>query len=143
MALAEANMRARIRELKKEGRLLLDIPDSADDANGLSSFAAPDASKVGPIRGDDLYDQLVSAATHRARSISFEYASKKSTAKKVAKLIMVWHGNKEGTEEKQRKAEAIRMKSLAKFTAKEVEKQWKRAVMVRFSVIYRNNFMAS
>ena len=141
MALAEAKIRARIRELKNEGRLLLDIPDLTDDSKGLSGFAAPEAGQVEPMRGEDLYDHVVSAAAQRARSVATEYAIKKGTAKKIAKLVIAWHGNKEGSEEKQRKAEAIRMKSLAKFTAKEVEKQWKRAVMVRsqspvVSVVY-------
>lgn len=131
MSFSEARTRARIRELKKEGRLLLDIPNLPDDPNGISSFASPET--VEPKRREGVYDHLVSAATQRARSMSVEYAIKKNTAKKVAKLVMAWHGNKEGTMERQRKVEVARMKTLAKFTAKEVEKQWKRAVMVRLS----------
>lgn len=126
----EAKTRARIRELKREGRLMLNISDLPDILDGTSRFSAPEADRVEPMRRDDYYDHLVSAATHRARLVSAEYAMKKNNAKKVAKLAMAWHGNREGTEEKQRKAEAVRMRTLAKVTAKEVEKQWKRAVMV-------------
>lgn len=138
MSFAEAKTRARIRQLKKEGRLMLEHPELPDDPDGITNFAGPEAERVEPVRGDDHYDHLVSAAAHRARLVSTDYAMKKSTAKKVSKLIMAWHGNREGTEEKQRKAEAVRMRTLAKVTAKEVERQWKRAVMVCFIVPFCN-----
>ncbi|KAF8589471.1 hypothetical protein K439DRAFT_1628697 [Ramaria rubella] len=127
VSFSEAKTRSRIRELRKEGRLMLDIPELPDGSNVLSNINEPEGDRM-DLRDGDHYDSLISAAAHQGRLIANEYALKRSMAKRVAKLIMVWHGNKEGTEEKQRKAEAVRLKVLAKFAAKEVEKQWKKAV---------------
>lgn len=131
MSSAEAKTRARIRDLKKEGRLMLDIPELPDGSCGIPSLAVPEQGVMREFTCDRThYDHLVSAVAHRGRMIANEYTIRKGTAKKVARLVMAWHGNKEGTEDKQRKAEAARMRTLAKFTVKEVEKQWRKAVMV-------------
>lgn len=130
-ALVEARTRARIRQLKKEGRLLINVEDLPDTMTG-STVAG--SHHVEPKREEDAYDHIVSSMAHMTRAVGLQYTHKKNTAKKIAKAVLAWHGNREGVEEKQRKTEALRMKALAKSTAKEIEKQWRNAVNVR---IYR------
>ncbi|KIJ51416.1 hypothetical protein M422DRAFT_224001 [Sphaerobolus stellatus SS14] len=122
----EAKTRVRIRALRKEGRLLMNVDDLPD---GMSGSAAAGLCLNEPKREEDVYDLVVSSVSNMARGFVFEYSHKKNTAKKIAKAVLAWHGNREGAEEKQRKAEAQRLKALAKFTAKEIEKQWRKAVM--------------
>lgn len=87
-------------------------------------------------RDEDVSDYVTAGVCSLAHSMALERVYKKNTAKKISKSVLAWHGNRETLAEKQRKAEVLRMKSLAKFIAKEVEKQWKKAVEVRRSFFY-------
>lgn len=121
----EAKLRARIRALRKEGRLTLNVLDLPENFMKSSIHK----SQV-ELRHEDHHQGLISSALHRSQTMLTESSFKHLVSKRISKGVLAWHASREGNEERIRKTEVSRLKTLAKLTAKEVERQWKKAVFV-------------
>lgn len=121
----EAELRARIRTLRKDGRLTLNVLDLPE-----SFLESPSMHSQTEGKHEDHHQNLMSSALQKGRTMLAESSFKRVVAKRISKNVLAWHANHESNEEKVKKAEVLRMKTLAKLTAKEVERQWKKAVFV-------------
>ncbi|GJJ08398.1 hypothetical protein Clacol_002614 [Clathrus columnatus] len=124
LSMKEAELRGRIRTLRGEGRLMLNVLDLPE------GFLDPSLDKhPTEVRHEDYHGALMTSVLHRSQAILAESSFKKQITKRISKAVLAWHTNREGNEERIKRAEAMRLKVLAKFTAKEVEKQWKKAII--------------
>lgn len=117
----DAALYCRIDELRAEGLL-----QSREEALRKSTQSRTREPQRGQTPWDVILTQIGTAAT-RTRA---DVRTKVAISKRVARMVQQYWDEKLGRGEKQRKAEERRVRQLAKWTVREVRKQWKLAVNV-------------
>jgi hypothetical protein len=77
-----------------------------------------------------MHDILLEKICSHSASVKAEARHKRNLARKVSRIVQAYWSAKTGDGEKARKAHERHLKSLAKWTVREVNKQWKLAVSV-------------
>ncbi|PWN38704.1 hypothetical protein IE81DRAFT_295935 [Ceraceosorus guamensis] len=106
-------------KLRSEGRL----PEQRASAASLRPAKEPD-------RSDNAWSTIVGNVPNVAAKWRVETRGRMQLARRVARLVQAYWDEKLGTGERQVKAEERRIKMLAKWTSREVGRQWKLAQSV-------------
>lgn len=117
----EAALYSRIDELRSEGLL-----QSREEA--LKRSHQNRAREA--IRTNNYWDSILSQIGPRQYQQRVELRNKIQMTKRVARMIQTYWDEKLGRGEKQRKIEERRVRALAKWTVREVRKEWKLAVNI-------------
>lgn len=117
----EAALYRRIDELREEGLL-----QSREEA--LKRSHQNRAREA--LRTNNHWDSILAQIGHRQHQQRVELRNKIQNAKRIARFVQAYWDEKLGRGEKQRKIEERRVRALAKWTVREVRKQWKLAVNV-------------
>ncbi|CAO1633143.1 unnamed protein product [Parajaminaea phylloscopi] len=109
----------RIDSARREG-FLADEPASASARRPLPE----------PVGSKDGRSSLMSQIAKRQHRMRNEHRQRRVLARKVSRMVQAYWQSKEGTGERERKAEERHLRALAKWTVRQVNKQWKLAVNV-------------
>ncbi|PWN27904.1 hypothetical protein BDZ90DRAFT_231681 [Jaminaea rosea] len=112
----EADLYTRIDAARAEGRLL-DQPASTTVLRPLKEPQLPSISHVDHI-------------AQRAHAVRSEAKQRRAVARKAARAIQTYWQSRQGEGERERKAQERHLRTLARWTVREVNKQWKLAVSV-------------
>jgi helicase SWR1 len=112
---------ARIDQLRSQG-LLQDRDEALRNSQQNRAKEAP--------RQVTAWDTVLNQIGTHANQHRSELRARIATSKRLARLVQIYWDEKLGRGEKHRKAEERRIRSLAKWTVREVRKQWKLAVNV-------------
>lgn len=129
----ELELRLRIDKVRNEnGTLPMEGFDSstnnARSVNGLISSLQPvEPPRPGP---KSFHTNFLTSVINASNSIRLQSKHQNSQCKKIARMISNYWERKLGTGLREKKAEEKRIRNLAKWTSKEVSKQWKLAVNV-------------
>ena len=121
----------RIDDFRRQGRLLPDL--DSEPGSGLMSTATGTTHKRGP----DLWDHVVEEVVARARVRRNGNGGKgRQIASQVASKVQGYWDGYALREDKAKVQEERRLRALAKATIKMVTGEWKKAVFVRFSLLF-------
>jgi helicase SWR1 len=129
MARKDSIILDRIDDFRRQGRLLPEF----DVDSGVMSTATGTTHKRGP----DLWDHIVEEVVARARAKRNGNGGRgKQVASQVASRVQGYWDGYALREDKAKAQEERRLRALAKATIKMVTGEWKKAVFVRFSLLF-------